>query len=319
MRIAVLAMSALAAAPGIAAAADARVPGSAFRDCEGCPDMVVLPAGAFVMGTPSAARARGAAAAESDAVVVTLPRAFALGRTEVTRAQYARFITDSGYEPPGGCRTFESGLGRFNENARRGWRDPATPAVPADSHPVACVSFADAQAYVQWLARETGKRYRLPSEAEWEYAARAGATALRPWGDDAAAGCDQANAYDLTADAALRFGWPAAGCRDGQADVAPAGSFAPNAFGLHDMIGNLREWVQDCVTGSYAGRPRDARAWEWLGGCRQRVQRGGSWLSPPEEARSAARSGADAADRSDDAGFRVAMDLDGREAQADER
>ena len=132
-------------------------------------------------------------------------------------------------------------------------------------------------------------------------------------------GCEQANTYDLTADAALRLGWMKAGCRDGQADVAPAGSFAANAFGLHDLIGNLREWVQDCATGSYAGRPRDARAWEWLGGCRQRVLRGGSWLSPPDEARSAARFAADAADRSDDSGFRVAMDLDAREAEAGER
>ena len=319
MRIGRLAALALAVAPVVAGAADARAPGSAFRDCEGCPDMVVLPAGAFVMGTPTAARAHGVAAAEADAVVVTLPRAFALGRTEVTRAQFARFIADSGYEPRGGCRTWEPALGRFNENSRRGWRDPATPAAPADRHPVSCVSFADAQAYVQWLARASGKRYRLPSEAEWEYAARAGATALRPWGDDAAAGCEQANTYDLSTDAAFRFGWPPAGCRDGQPDVAPAGSFTANAFGLHDLIGNLREWVQDCATGSYAGRPRDARAWEWLGGCRQRVQRGGSWLSPPEESRSAARFAADAADRSDDAGFRVAMDLDAREPPASER
>ena len=320
MRSAGLAALVLAIAPVSAAvAADARAPGGAFNDCEGCPDMVVVPAGGFVMGTPSAARARGVAGAEADAVVITLPRAFALGRTEVTRAQYARFIAASGYEPRGGCRTWEPALGRFNENARRGWRDPATPAAPGDGHPVSCVSFADAQAYVQWLARETGKRYRLPSEAEWEYAARAGSTAARPWGDDADGGCEEANAYDLTGDAAYRLGWEHAGCRDGQADVAPAGSLAANAFGLHDLVGNLREWVQDCATGSYAGRPRDARAWEWLGGCRQRVQRGGSWLSPPDEARSAARFAADADDRSDDAGFRVAMDLDARDAQAGER
>jgi formylglycine-generating enzyme required for sulfatase activity len=290
-------------------AADARAPGSVFRDCDDCPEMVVVPAGVFVMGTPSAMRRPGIAAAESDAVAMEIPRAFALGRQEVTRREFAVFIAKSGYESRSGCRTWDPALGRFSKNPRTSWRDPATPAVPAGEHPVTCVSFIDAQAYVQWLSRETGARYRLPSEAEWEYAARADSASLRPWGDDADAGCEQANTYDVTADAALRLGWANAGCRDGYADVAPAGQFAANAFGLHDLIGNVREWVQDCATASYAGRPRDARAWEWLGGCGQRVQRGGSWLSPPDEARSAARFAADAEDRGDDAGFRVAMEI----------
>jgi formylglycine-generating enzyme required for sulfatase activity len=290
-------------------ASDARAPGSVFRDCDDCPEMVVVPAGVFVMGTPSAMRRPGIAAAESDAVAMEIPRAFALGRQEVTRREYAVFIAKSGYESRSGCRTWDPALGRFSKNPRTSWRDPATPAVPAGEHPVTCVSFIDAQAYVQWLSRETGARYRLPSEAEWEYAARADSASLRPWGDDADAGCEQANTYDVTADAALRLGWANAGCRDGYADVAPAGQFAANAFGLHDLIGNVREWVQDCATASYAGRPRDARAWEWLGGCGQRVQRGGSWLSPPDEARSAARFAADAEDRGDDAGFRVAMEI----------
>jgi formylglycine-generating enzyme required for sulfatase activity len=289
--------------------ADAHAPGAVFRDCDDCPEMVVLPAGTFVMGTPSAIRRSGVASAELDAIVMELPRAFALGRHEVTRRQYAAFIVKSGHEPRAGCRTWDPALGRFSENPRRSWRDPATPETPADAHPVTCVSFIDAQAYVQWLSRETGSRYRLPSEAEWEYAARAGSTSLLPWGDDADAGCDQSNTYDLTAAAALHLGWANAGCRDGYADVAPAGQFAANAFGLYDVIGNVREWVQDCATASYVGRPRDARAWEWLGGCRQRVQRGGSWLSPPDEARSAARFAAAAEERADDAGFRVAMDV----------
>ncbi len=300
-------------------AADARVPGAVFRDCGDCPEMVVVPAGRFVMGTPAAGGRPGIAAAESDAIVIELPRPFALGRHEVSRRQFAAFIAKSGHEPRFGCRTWDPALGRFNENPRRGWRDPATPAVPVDEHPVTCVSFADAQAYVQWLAGETGQRYRLPSEAEWEYAARAGSTTLRSWGDDAGAGCDQANTYDLTAVAAFRLGWANAACRDGYADIAPAGQFAANAFGLHDLIGNVREWVQDCATASYVGRPRDARAWEWLGGCQQRVQRGGSWLSPPDEARSAARFAAPADDHADDAGFRVAMDLEPRADAEGER
>jgi formylglycine-generating enzyme required for sulfatase activity len=307
LRLAPIVLWLLPLAPGWAA--DARAPGSVFRDCDDCPEMVVVPAGTFVMGTPSAIRRSGIAAAELDVIVMELPGAFALGRHEVTRRQYAAFIAKSGHEPRSGCRTWDLALGRFSENPRRSWRDPATPAAPADEHPVTCVSFIDAQAYVQWLSRETGARYRLPSEAEWEYAARAGTTSLRPWGEDAEAGCEQANTYDLTAVAALRLGWANAGCRDGYADVAPAGQFAANAFGLYDMIGNVREWVQDCATASYVGRPRDARAWEWVGGCRQRVQRGGSWLSPPDEARSAARFAASAEEHADDAGFRVAMDI----------
>ncbi|MGQ0430586.1 MAG: formylglycine-generating enzyme family protein [Gammaproteobacteria bacterium] len=310
-------LSLMVAAPAsLPAAEPPRPAGTVFRSCDACPEMVVVPLGQFVMGTPGARAAAGAAGAERNAVVVRIPRAFAIGRFEVTRAQYARFISDSGHEPRPGCRTWDPALVRFSDDPRRSWRDPATPAVPQDDHPVTCVSFSDGQAYVQWLARETGARYRLPSEAEWEYAARAGSTALRHWGDDPAEACQHANVYDLTADAQYRLGWPAAGCRDGFADLAPAGQFRANAFGLHDLIGNVREWVQDCATGSYAGRPADARAWEWLGGCRERVLRGGSWLSPPDAARSAQRLGAAAAERADDTGFRVALDLEGRGAAA---
>ncbi len=283
-------------------------PGSAFRDCEDCPDMVVVPAGAFVMGTPGAAAARGAADAEAGATVVTIAQQFALGRREVTRGEYARFIADSGHEPQAGCRVWDAELARFSDDNRRGWQDIA----PADDFPATCVSFADAVAYAQWLAAKTGEHYRLPSEAEWEFAARAGSRSLRPWGDDAADGCDAANTYDLVAAARFRLGWPEAGCRDGHGDLAPVGQFAANAFGLQDMIGNAREWVQDCATGSYVGRPRDARAWEWIGGCGDRVQRGGSWLTPPDESRSASRHGAPAGERAGDAGFRVARDVEAR-------
>ncbi len=302
--------------PGLALGADAPRPaGSVFRDCEHCPEMVVIPAGSYVIGTPAAAMPPGQSGAESGPLVIQVPQAFALGRHEVTRAEFARFVADSGHEPRPGCRTWDPALLRFNEDARRGWQNPATPAELLDNHPVSCVSFDDARAYVQWLAHGTGKAYRLPSEAEWEYAARAGTTTLRPWGDAAEDACEWANTYDVTADSVYRLGWPHAGCRDGYANLAPVGSYAANPFGLYDMIGNVQEWVQDCATGSYVGRPRDARAWEWLGGCRRHIQRGGSWLAPPDRSRSAFRGDAAASDRSDDTGFRVAMGMDQRDAR----
>ena len=158
----------LAFLPAAHAADDDRAPGTAFSDCDGCPEMVVIPAGRFVMGTPGVQRKRGAAAAEADPVVIDIPRAFALGRREVTRGEYARFISDSGHEPQGGCRVFDPALARFNDDPRRGWQDVATPAAPGDDYPVSCVSFTDAQAYVQWLSAKSGERYRLPSEVEWE-------------------------------------------------------------------------------------------------------------------------------------------------------
>ncbi len=302
------------AAPSLAADSS-RAPGSTFRECDSCPDMVVIPAGTFVMGTPTAAPATGADAAEREVVVVEIRHPFALGRHEVTRGEYARFIADSGHEPQAGCRVWDPALGRFNEDGRGGWQDLATLAAAADDLPVSCVSHGDAQAFAQWLSTKTGSRYRLPSEAEWEYAARAGSRTLRPWGDDAASACDHANTYDLVAAARYHLGWPQAACSDGYADLAPVGQFAANAFGVQDMIGNVREWVQDCATDSYVGRPRDARAWEWLGGCAERVQRGGSWLTPPEESRSAFRASAPAAEHASDTGFRVALELASKERE----
>lgn len=299
----------LGAAVAVQAADAPHPPGSAFRDCETCPEMVVVPSGSFVMGE----------AAGPGPVVIQVAHAFALARNEVTRGEYARFIAASGYEPRTGCRNWDPVLLRFNDDARRSWQNPSTPVEAADEFPVTCVSFSDARAYVDWLARATGERYRLPSEAEWEYAARGGTMTRYPWGDAPENGCESANTYDVTADAAYRLGWPHAGCRDGFADVARVGLLQANAFNLHDMIGNVREWVQDCATGSYVGRPRDARAWEWLGGCKLRIQRGGSWLTPPEASTSGARSAAPEGDRSDDAGFRVARELDPRSVRDEDR
>jgi formylglycine-generating enzyme required for sulfatase activity len=274
--------------------------------------MTVVPAGVFVMGAPAAGLDDARDLAERQTTVIRIERPFALGLHEVTRGEFAAFVRDAGYEIRAGCRTWDDALARFNDDARRTWLDPGRPVEPGERHPINCVSWADAQAYVQWLARKTGQPYRLPSAAEWEYAARAGSTTPRFWGTEPQEGCDHANTYDLTARAAHRLGWADAGCSDGYPDLAPVGQFKPNALGLHDMIGNVAEWTEDCWTGSYVGRPKDGSAWTWLGGCERRVLRGGGWVSSPERSRSGYHGEAPATDRADYIGFRVALDLDRR-------
>ena len=304
LALGVVLSTASVAAPGAAYAAQM------LRDCDDCPEMVVVPAGVFVLGTPAAHLGGVESPPETQPAAIRITRPFAIGRFEVTRGEFAEFVRASGHEVRPGCRTWDAALGRFNDDGRRTWQDPGVPMEPTDRHPVACVSWSDAQAYAAWLSRRTGKSYRLPSEAEWEYAARAGTTTLRPWGDAPEDGCDHANTYDLGSRAGYQLGWPAAGCHDGYADVAPVGQFQPNAFGLHDVIGNVWEWTADCSTGSSVGRPKDGSAWTWLGGCKRRVLRGGGWLTPPDRSRSGFHGDDEDGDRADYVGFRVVRDLD---------
>jgi formylglycine-generating enzyme required for sulfatase activity len=243
-------------------------------------------------------------------LVVKVPRPFALGRREVTRGEYAKFVAESAYEPKPGCRSYDAASGRVLLDRTRTWLNPLVPAAPQEMHPVNCVGQADAQAYAQWLSRKTGKSYRLPSEAEWEYAARAGGAARYAWGEDAAFACGEANVYDLGAEDLLHLSAAPVPCRDGQTDLAPVGRFHANAFGLQDLIGNVAEWTQDCATDSYVGRPEDTRAWVWVGGCTQRIVRGGSWRSPAAELAVAMRVAVAAEERNDALGFRVAVDLE---------
>ena len=172
-----------------------------------------------------------------------------------------------------------------------------------------CVNWEDAQAYVRWLSTETGERYRLPSEAEWEYAARAGTTTRRHWGNDPDEQCAYANGADRTAK--RRFdGWTVADCTDRVLWTSPAGAFAANGFGLHDMLGNVWEWVEDCWHDDYDDAPRDGSAWTRGGDCSRRVLRGGSWGGGPASLRSGLRLIDDAGARFDNYGFRVSRTLD---------
>jgi formylglycine-generating enzyme required for sulfatase activity len=300
-----------AAAQATAAAPQAT---ATLRDCPHCPELTVVPAGTFMLGTSADTWEYDPGTGETPPVAVTIQRPFAIGRYEVTVAQYRAFVAATGHATHSLCRVWS---GRWLQQPERDWRNPGFGAPAADTEPVSCVSWDDARAYVEWLSRTTGRKYRLPSEAEWEYAARGGTGWPRYWGDrDSHEGvalslaCDYANVYDSSAIATQQMPWPNARCSDHYATIAPVGRFKPNAFDAYDMIGNLREWVQDCYTASYQERPQDGRAWEWTGGCELRGVRGGSWATRPALSRAAVRGAEMQGTRQSDLGFRVARDLE---------
>ncbi len=271
--------------------------GETFRECPACPEMVVVPAGSFMMGSPSSEKGRYDF--EGPVHSVTIAEPFAVGVYEVTRGEFARFVSATGHDPVSSCWTWESG--EWESRSGRNWRSPGFSQTDRD--PVVCVSWDDARAYVAWLSEKTGEEYRLLSEAEWEYAARAGTTTRYSWGESASGQCRYADGPD----GSTGFHW-AAGCDDGYARTAPVGSFKANGWGLHDVHGNVWEWVEDCWNGSYAGAPSDGRAWG-SGDCGRRVLRGGSWGDDPRYLRSANRGRYDTGARTDNYGFRVARTL----------
>ena len=262
--------------------------GATFRDCETCPELVVVSSGSYKMGSPSSEL--GWAEDEGPVHRVRIAEPFAVGVYEVTFGEWDVCVSDGGC---GGYRPDDKGWGR----GRR---------------PVISVSWNDAQSYVRWLSRKTGKGYRLLSESEWEYVARAGTSG--PFHTGSTISTDQAN---------YNGGFTYGSGRDGdyrregdyRRRTVPVGSFPANGFGLHDVHGNVGEWVEDCWNGSYVGAPADGSAWE-SGDCGSRGLRGGSWSVAPWHLRSAARvrldSGYqdDTGYRSDDVGFRVARTLD---------
>jgi formylglycine-generating enzyme required for sulfatase activity len=248
-----------------------RVPGALteFEDCSECPRMVVIPAGEFTMGSPPSEQ--GAEAQHR----VTIAKPFAVSKFEITFDEWDACTEE------GGCRGYrpdDEGWGR-------------------GKHPVMNVSWEDAKAYVDWLSRKTGQPYRLLSEAEWEYAARAGTTT--PF--STAVSPSTAN-YDGSMDGT----GPSEVNRQ---STVPVGSFPANGFALHDMPGNVSEWVEDCWHDEYTARhPTDGSAW-LEGNCKGRVVRGGSWEDSLVELRSAARTGGDKEDRFYTDGLRIARGL----------
>ena len=277
-------------------------PGAVFKDCADCPEMVVIPPGEFTMGSPESEELRYAD--ESPQHPVRIEGAFALGKYEVTRGEFAAFVDGTGHEA-NGCR-YRAGTGGARHEASMGWRDPGY--AQTDRDPVACVSWDDAKAYIGWLSRKAGTTYRLASESEWEYAARAGTTTARYWGDDADRGCGYANAADLTAKREYAD-LTVVDCEGGHVRTAPVGSFAANVFGVHDMLGNVWEWTEDCWNETYDGASTDHSARQ-SGNCDLRILRGGSWFNGPRGVRAALRLGNGAVLRSFLFGFRLARTLD---------
>lgn len=275
--------------------------GKSFRDCPDCPEMVILPAGSFTMGTPAGEDGRVADEGPLHPVAIRAP--FALGRYEVTRREFARFVSDTGYPGGAGCYVWRND--QWQLEADKNWRNPGF--EQGDDHPVTCVNREDVREYLRWLNLKTGKSYRLPSEAEWEYAARAGTTAVRHWGDTPQDACAYANVADLSLDDMFAR-WALHDCNDGHAYTAPVGSFRPNAFGLHDVLGNVWEWTADCWHESYAGAPIDGSVREG-GDCSRYARRGGSWNSMAKDVRSGNRSRRDGTLRNNAIGFRVAATL----------
>ncbi len=275
------------------------------------PAMVVIPAGSFMMGSPDGEADR--ANNEGPRHRVTIERGFALSRTEITVGQFAEFINATGYrteaEASGGSRVYEARSGRMDRQDGVTWRDdymgePAQPDLP-----VIHVSWNDAVAYIEWLSENTGRSYRLPSEAEFEYALRAGSQDRFWWGNDS----PPRPLENLTGDGDVsptNARWRVAFRRytDGFWGPAPVGSLEANPFGLYDMGGNVMEWTEDCWHDSYVRAPADGSAWI-NPGCDRRVIRGGSWSSTPAMSRSAFRLSSTPDSTDMRVGFRVARDL----------
>jgi len=273
--------------------------GEQFSDCDFCPEIRVLQPGSFTQGV--SVGEQGSEPRAEQLRTVTITRPLGVGVNEVTRGQFARFVEETGYKATG-CTTYD---GEWTEQTGQGWLTPGF--EQDDNHPVTCVSWADAKAYTQWLTGKTDKQYRLLSESEWEYVARAGTTTVRSWGDSPDAACASANVADRSAKQDYSD-WEVHACNDRFTHTAPAGQFAANAFGVNDMLGNVFEWVEDCWKETYDPAVVDGSA-VTFGDCERRVLRGGSWYTRPDFVRSAARNHFPPDHRSSAFGFRVAREL----------
>jgi formylglycine-generating enzyme required for sulfatase activity len=277
------------------------------------PEMVVIEGGSFLMGSPKDEEEREDDEGPQHRVTV---QSFAMGRCEVTMAQFEQFVNETGYrtdaEKRGGCFTLDSTGNNLEQRADGHWRKPGF--TQRGTHPVVCVSFRDAEAYIAWLNLRSGRTFRLPTEAEWEYAARAGKTERFSFGDDldAKVQCTYANGADQSIQTQhFAEERKVAKCNDKHVFTSPVGALESNGFGLYGMHGNALEWVQDCYHISYSGAPRDGTAWlaSVNGDCPRHVLRGGSWFHIPPYLRSSYRYGFTTHEADYTTGFRLAMAL----------
>lgn len=281
------------------------------------PPMVRIGPGSFVAGSDKAETDAAHypdinAAREQPARTVTITRPFAIGRTEVTRGEFARFVAATGWKPDGPCSFLADGhANSWQADTAHDWTRPGF--AQTDAHPVVCVNLEDARAYARWLSARTGRRFRLPSNTEWEYAARAGTTGTLPWTNVAAenicayasiSGIERANAHNGGEVDRARF-YP---CDDGFVETAPVASFKPNPWGLYDVIGNVWEWTEDCLTPNQRGAPTDARP-RAAGDCGSHMDRGASWTNSPKYLRVAAQHPDLVDARTTVLGFRLVEDL----------
>ncbi|MSO99199.1 MAG: formylglycine-generating enzyme family protein [Rhodospirillaceae bacterium] len=295
----------LASCAGVPKAPAGVAIGAAIQDCPTCPKLVVVPAGRFVMGSPNDEPQRDADEGPAHEVVIAQP--FAMGLTEVTRGEYAAFVRATGRASAPGCMVWTGA--KLELVAGKSWQD--TNITQTDEHPVVCVSWRDAAAYAAWLAKTTGKNYRLPSEAEWEYAARGGTQGAYFFPGGEAEACTYANVADASAKKAVPQ-WRTLACDDGVGlGTAKVGSYKPNGYGLHDMIGNVWEWMADCYHERFDGAPTDGSSWGLAGECGVALDRGGGFSNLiPGNLRPANRSRAPSPDNpAYSLGFRVARDL----------
>ncbi len=274
------------------------------------PDMVVIPVGSFTMGSPD--DENGHEADESPQRTIAFAHGFAMARTEVTVEQFGRFVKATHYrsdaERSGHSMIYDEAQGKLVARDGVSWRDDHLGKPAAAQLPVLHVSWNDAQAYTIWLSSQTAHLYRLPSEAEFEYALRAGGAGAWPWTGSKPPRAVGNLAGSDPSPGGRRWGDAFANYADGYWGPAPVARFAASAFGLYDMVGNVSEWTQDCWHDGYRRAPQDASAWV-NPGCAQRVVRGASWASAPAQARSAWRTHANADEGSSRLGFRVVREL----------
>ena len=278
-------------------------------NCPECPEMVIIPEGRFQMGSPASEKGRNDN--EGPVHEVKIGK-FAMGKHEVTVGEFREFVKATGYKTDAekntgnmqGCHAWDKSARKSGWRAGSYWNNPGF--IQDDLHPVVCVSWNDTQAYIEWISKKTGKPYRLPSEAEWEYAARAGTTTARYWGNATGKACKYANVADQTK---FQGSWELKHeCSDGYWFTAPVGSFKPNAFGVYDMLGNVWEWVADNWHDNYSDAPTNGSVWPG-GDSTKHAVRGSSWNNSPHAVRAAKHNGYDTASRYIYNGFRLACAL----------